>query len=188
MPYLIIALVVLALGCSEPHAPPVAERDAGSRPEPSDPDLEQALRDLEEEFGPHPDCTFWGDRGCMDPIPGDADADGVPDEDDCRPHDPYVHPGRAEVLCNGRDDDCDGVEVCPRCEVHSDCPGEEAYCCLDDAYIVPRCYPRIHVGIVCLCDTDEECPPIMPSCEPLFTTAPELGGRCRVRTDAGVGP
>ena len=47
-----------------------------------------------------------------DPCPGDAtddgDADGWCAPEDCAPLDPAVHPGVAE-LCNGVDDDCDGL-------------------------------------------------------------------------------
>lgn len=39
---------------------------------------------------------------------GDRDGDGDPDATDCAPDTPEVHAGATE-LCNGRDDDCDGV-------------------------------------------------------------------------------
>ena len=38
----------------------------------------------------------------------DADCDGVPDADDCRPDDPAISPDANEA-CNGFDDNCDGV-------------------------------------------------------------------------------
>ncbi len=42
---------------------------------------------------------------CADP---DDDNDGTPDEEDCAPLTPAIHPG-ADEACNGLDDDCDGA-------------------------------------------------------------------------------
>jgi hypothetical protein len=50
-----------------------------------------------------PDDTDPVDTG----VP-DSDGDGDPDDSDCAPDDPSIHHGAAE-LCNGIDDDCDGV-------------------------------------------------------------------------------
>jgi len=52
-----------------------------------------------------PDSDVDGLADCVDP---DDDNDGVQDSQDCAPTDPAIHPGRPE-LCNGMDDDCDGV-------------------------------------------------------------------------------
>ncbi|NUN13827.1 MAG: FG-GAP repeat protein [Myxococcales bacterium] len=38
----------------------------------------------------------------------DADGDGVDDDSDCAPYDPWVYPGAVE-MCNGTDDDCSGA-------------------------------------------------------------------------------
>ena len=40
--------------------------------------------------------------------PADQDGDGTPDEFDCAPDDPSVHPGATEV-CDEIDQDCDGI-------------------------------------------------------------------------------
>lgn len=40
--------------------------------------------------------------------PDDRDADGYPTEEDCNDEDPAINPGADEV-CNGLDDDCDGL-------------------------------------------------------------------------------
>src|SRR5690554_647172 len=38
----------------------------------------------------------------------DSDGDGVPDYKDCAPNDPRIHPNAVEI-CNGIDDNCDGL-------------------------------------------------------------------------------
>ena len=43
-----------------------------------------------------------------DSAPLDTDGDGWPDDDDCAPLDPNTYPGAPEV-CDGQDQDCDGV-------------------------------------------------------------------------------
>ncbi len=48
-----------------------------------------------------PDTSDPGD-------PNDRDGDGWPDDEDCDPDDPYVHPGMDDIPYNGVDDDCGG--------------------------------------------------------------------------------
>ena len=50
-----------------------------------------------------PDTDYDGLKNCLDP---DDDGDGTPDDADCAPLNPSVHPGAAEV-CDGFDNDCD---------------------------------------------------------------------------------
>ena len=38
----------------------------------------------------------------------DRDGDGTPDDEDCEPDDPAVHPGADEICLDGLDNDCDG--------------------------------------------------------------------------------
>ncbi len=52
-----------------------------------------------------PDTDGDGEADCIDT---DDDGDGVPDNVDCDPLDAGVYPGAPEV-CNGKDDDCNGV-------------------------------------------------------------------------------
>ncbi|MCB9727809.1 MAG: putative metal-binding motif-containing protein [Deltaproteobacteria bacterium] len=61
------------------------------------------------------DCDAFTDEGSLntdgdakaDCVDSDDDDDGTPDDADCKPLDPTVHPGMVEA-CNGKDDDCDG--------------------------------------------------------------------------------
>ena len=60
---------------------------------------------------------------CIDP---DDDNDLVADEDDCAPFDPKIHPNAVD-LCNGVDDNCDGVID----EGYADADGDSVKDCID---------------------------------------------------------
>ncbi len=87
-------------------------------------------RDLTDVDADGYDATYVGGDDCDDTDPGinpgawdipndgidqdcdgadavDTDGDGWPDDQDCEPADPTVHPG-ADEACNGLDDDCNG--------------------------------------------------------------------------------
>ena len=49
-----------------------------------------------------------GERDLTPVCAGDRDCDGDPDASDCAPDDPAIRHGAPE-LCNGKDDDCDGI-------------------------------------------------------------------------------
>ncbi|MBN2497591.1 MAG: hypothetical protein JXR96_23560 [Deltaproteobacteria bacterium] len=51
-----------------------------------------------------PDCVDT----CPDDPREDPDGDGSCGSDDCQPYDPQGHPGALDI-CNGRDDDCNGI-------------------------------------------------------------------------------
>ena len=49
------------------------------------------------------------DTGGFDP--NDRDGDGWPNDEDCEPDDPYVHPGMDDIPYNGIDDVCAGDAI-----------------------------------------------------------------------------
>ncbi len=71
-------------------------------------------------------------NNCVDACEADLDGDGDADAVDCAPADPSVHHGAGEV-CNGLDDDCDGladpsgaqVALDATCDDHDVCTGTE---------------------------------------------------------------
>lgn len=101
---LLLALVVLG-GCAgpEPSFRP-ADVDGGTtdRRDTDDPGEDDGLEG----------CRWIRSDGCGDPRPGDFDADGWLDGEDCDDLAHYVYPGAYEVRCNGVDEDCDGHDLC----------------------------------------------------------------------------
>ena len=98
---------------------------------------------------------------------GDLDGDGTPDSEDCVPWDPNSHPGAWEV-CDGLDNDCDGVLPANEVDVDRDgvmaCGrgGERADCDDLDPLIHPRRFEDCDNGLDDDCDgeideaTDED--------------------------------
>ena len=106
------------------------------------------------------DCTTdtCDDGRCLY-SPKDSDGDGYVDEgclgDDCDDEDGNVHP-EADELCNGRDDDCDGV-----CDV-----SEDLACCQDE---IETCETNCGSEGTRVCNSGcqweaEECVPPAESC------------------------
>jgi len=134
-------------------------------------------------------CTYQCGGGV------DQDGDGAPAPDDCDDWNPTVHPGAPDV-CDGADNDCDGLvdEACLACAADADCPPAwscaEHVICLDcvwhrqckvacqvghscvppDPYPAP-CQPDAATGAFA-CAAGETCqclpPPDCPLCESCY--------------------
>ena len=80
----------------------------------------------------------------------DIDGDGYFGDEDCNEDDPEIHPGAIE-LCDGVDQDCDGMEDDEGCDgIDNDCDGE-----IDEGTDMDLCGD----GLTCSCS---QC---MPTCE-----------------------
>jgi len=108
-----------------------------------------------------PDLDGDGVADCVDP---DIDGDGWPNEEDCAPRDPAIHPGATEV-CDGVDNNCSGVvDDGVDGALDREC---EAYVCAGAAGCRTRCEADAHCIPGHLCDLfddsgsgrDDECLP-----------------------------
>ncbi|MEK7703972.1 MAG: putative metal-binding motif-containing protein, partial [Myxococcota bacterium] len=113
----------------------------------------------------------------------DADHDGYTTQVDCDDTDATVHPGAAEVVGDGIDQDCNGVDLQAGCP---DADGDEAFsaaCGGDDCNDASN---AIYPSAVDVCgDTiDQDCSGVDLAC-PSDTTPPVLSGGLPVGTLAG---
>ena len=88
--------------------------------------------------------------GCpsTEPEVVDFDGDGVPDEQDCAPADPTVYPGAVEIVGDGTDQDCDGLD-----DIDADGDGSPSLEDCDDANDLLDALDRDADGFS-LCDGD----------------------------------
>ena len=102
-------------------------------------------------------CDDGIDNDCDGEVDEELDADGdgaisdFCDGDDCDPYDPFVYPGAKELICDGKDSDCDG-QMAPG-EVDEDGDGFMACEECDDGD------PAVHPDADELCDDeiDNDC-------------------------------
>lgn len=86
----------------------------------------------EEQWMPPP----AGDTGSGDV---DDDQDGVPASHDCDDHDATRHPGAFDVMCDGIDQNCDGVDSCDH---DKDGFVDSIDCAPSDPKITDQCWPK----------------------------------------------
>ena len=96
-----------------------------------------------------------GQGGDLGDGPVDADNDGYPSTDDCDDNNPDVNPGTVEV-CNGIDDDCDGVTDRDASRQPSWYPDDDADGYGQDTTPIRACdAPDGHVAVAGDCDAGD---------------------------------
>jgi hypothetical protein len=106
---LVFAMLALGVGCPD-------EGDCLDCPEPCDDDVGDDDDDTGDDDSAVGDDDSGSDDDDTSDGPVDSDADGVSELEDCDDSDPWIAPGNAEI-CDGDDNDCDGVvdEDCLEC-------------------------------------------------------------------------
>jgi hypothetical protein len=140
----------------------------------------------------NPDQSDIDGDGLGDVCDPDADADGVANDDDCQPLNPLVYPG-ADELCNGYDDNCNGLVD----EGYPDFDDDLAADCVDDdddndgdedASDCEPLDPAIFNGAVEACNgyddncdgiKDEACPPVHVSLHQVQAVARGKSGQVK---------
>ncbi|MBM4319713.1 MAG: hypothetical protein FJ125_07080, partial [Deltaproteobacteria bacterium] len=126
--------------------------------------------------------------------PQDGDGDGFAPPEDCDDEDPAVHPGVAELVCNGVDDDCDQAtdEDFPAdqpCQVGLGlCRRSGVLLCPADAF-GPECsvVPGAAQPEVCGNGIDDDCDGAVDGEGPFAAAVSETGLLYQARWDAGAG-